>query len=158
MSVIFGSIGLVLREAILLQNLLAFNIFQMALTVDSLNTSPQAPVSCLQYGLALAATCLPPSLLQAARRLSSSIQARSEVELPPAHRLDSDCLRTLVQLKKCRRLGLAGAELAQNVLQVWEWTAGSGAWDTAPQCTNHHSLFTAHWDMFSALVIMSGEE
>ena len=76
-------------------------------------------MSSLKYGIALAATCLPPSLVQAARHLSSSIQARSEVEIPPAHRLDSDCLRTLVQLKKGRRLGLAGAELAQSVRQVW---------------------------------------
>ena len=74
----------------------------------------------LQYGIDLAAKMLPAGLVERARQMSRKIRSRSEVVVTPDQQLDTACLQTFVELKRLRRLGLRGADLAAAVGQVRE--------------------------------------
>jgi DNA mismatch repair protein MSH4 len=93
----------------------------------------RAPSSALHYGLELASRSLPDALVARARQLVTRVRRRAEPPLADAGRTDAAFLRALVQLKRLRRLGLQGDELAESVGRVREQLRREALGGTASQ-------------------------
>ena len=99
--------------------------------------SGKAPPSHLNYGLQLAASTLQEDLMKRARSFAEKVE-RGRNSSFKENVIDQASLRAVVKLKRLRRSGLGGAELAEAVAEVrrqllMETSSSGGDSDLRPE-------------------------